>query len=727
MALKDKILERAQICLQKGNLDKAALEYKAAFELDPKDVTLRLKIGDIYVKIGKKTEAVAEYKEVAKAYSQKGFYLKSIAVYKQILKLEEFNYEVHYKLAELYAKQRLISDAISEYSILVNSFEKKGKTGEVLQLLKEMLDIDPENIGVRLKLAELYQKLSFDKDALAEYGRIFAKYMAQDKLDKAERLYTVLLSANPKDATLLKGLAELYKKKGDASKFLTHSKGLFNVYIASSDPAGADSAKAVCEMILEVAPQDAESLNYLGRKPKAAAQYEEVYGHGAGDSEPLIEFPSIDVSPGVKAGEADEEKEEPLISWPEDTPVVGQSQVEEAPLISIEEQVEPVQEAGDWDDGELEIEVEIPDIVDAAGQPSADETEGEVEIEFEIDAEDSRADAVAAAPLDAQSEIDALFKEAVASVSGVEAAPQEMELAANGRVEDLFKEAVDEPGRVETLIVEAEATQEQTALIQVEEQTVGLGQTDELPFAVEREEGQHPSAEDVVVSHEDLSKAIIEMTEEAQPEELDLEPRCFKTDMATETASAAAFDAESRQGDEYVDLSAELGLEESLKGFMPSSRRDGDQSAADGDMDGRMNNEDYETHYNLGIAYMEMELTGEAVKEFKIASKDPRIEFECYTRLALCALGQGNPEEAITYYTKGLKVRGRSDEERKGMMYELALAYEAADKTVEAGKLFFAINSIDPAYRDTAKKMQGYAEVPQTIPLDDDRIEVEFL
>ncbi|MBI5234723.1 MAG: tetratricopeptide repeat protein [Deltaproteobacteria bacterium] len=705
MALKDKILERAQLALQKGNLEKAAIEYKAAFDLDPKDATLRLKIGDIYVKVGKKAEAVAEYKEVAKSYSQKGFYLKSIAVYKQILKLEEFNYEVHYKLAELYAKQRLISDAISEYSILVNSFEKKGKTGEVMQLLKEMLDIDPENIGIRLKLAELYQKLSFDKDALAEYGRIFAKYMALDKLDKAEKLYTVLITANPKEATLLKGLAELYKKKGAAAMFLKYSKDLYNVYVAAAD--GADGAKAVCEMILEVAPHDAESLNYLGRKPIAPVRYEEIMGHGAGGGEPLIEFPTIDVSSGTKAAlsgaKAYEEKEEPLISWPEETQ--GGRAQDEAPLISIDEHVEEAHE--EVGEGELEIEVELPDVGDEALSAPDIEAQGEIEVEFDLGAEAE----AAPEPVNIQAEIDALFKEAVASVSGVEAEPQEMEIeveapaVAQGQVDEFFKEGLEE------------------------------AVSEDMPV-VEREEGQHPSpalstppietfegrlgqaVEEVVVSHEDLSKAIIEMTEETQPEALDV-----KAGIVEEPA----LDAGAGQGDEYVDLASELGLDEPFKGLSSFQREDGGRSVAPDDAGAGMNSEDYETHYNLGIAYMEMELTNEAVKEFKLASRDPRIEFECYTRLALCARGQGNPEEAITYYTKGLKVQGRSDEERKGMMYELALAYEAADKTVEAGKLFSAINSLDPAYRDTAKKAKEYTEVAQTIPLDDDRIEVEFL
>src|SRR3990172_12786514 len=107
MALKDKILERAQKYIQKGNLDKAIDEYRAAADLDPRDVSIRLRIGELYIKQGKKEEAIKEYTDAARANARGGFYLKSIAVYKQVLKLDPSNLDVHSKLAELYTKQRL--------------------------------------------------------------------------------------------------------------------------------------------------------------------------------------------------------------------------------------------------------------------------------------------------------------------------------------------------------------------------------------------------------------------------------------------------------------------------------------------------------------------------------------------------------------------------------------------------------------------------------------------
>src|SRR3989338_8000404 len=127
MSLKDKILDKAQKFVQKGQIDKAIAEYGSAIEMDPKDISVRLRVGELYLKAGKKTEAIREYMEAAKYNSQKGFYLKAIAVYKQVLKLDDSNLDVHNRLAELYAKQRLIADAVNEYNYIVRIIEKKGR------------------------------------------------------------------------------------------------------------------------------------------------------------------------------------------------------------------------------------------------------------------------------------------------------------------------------------------------------------------------------------------------------------------------------------------------------------------------------------------------------------------------------------------------------------------------------------------------------------------------
>src|SRR3989304_3046622 len=178
---KSKIIDRAQKLVQKGYLDKAITEYRRVIEKDPKDATIRLRIGDLYVKLNKRDEAIKEYGEVAKIHAQKGFYLKAIAVYKQILKLDENLIEIHFKLSDLYAKQGLRADAIAALSVLTGFYEKKAKVDEVVDILKKMVTVDPQNVGGRLKIAEYYQKKGFTEDALAEYGIAFKNLIDEGK------------------------------------------------------------------------------------------------------------------------------------------------------------------------------------------------------------------------------------------------------------------------------------------------------------------------------------------------------------------------------------------------------------------------------------------------------------------------------------------------------------------------------------------------------------------
>ena len=82
--------------------------------------------------------------------------------------------------------------------------------------------------------------------------------------------------------------------------------------------------------------------------------------------------------------------------------------------------------------------------------------------------------------------------------------------------------------------------------------------------------------------------------------------------------------------------------------------------------------EDYETHYNLGIAYKEMGLTDEAIGEFQLAAKDPLHAVECCAMLGLCFLEKGLPQLSVKWYRKGLETIGVKEEDRLGLQYALA-------------------------------------------------------
>jgi cAMP-dependent protein kinase regulator len=78
------------------------LEQKAAQE--PKNLRLRVRIGDLLEKLGKRAEAIAAYQSVAQEYAKNGMLIQAIALDKLILRLDPARSKIHDQVAELYAQ-----------------------------------------------------------------------------------------------------------------------------------------------------------------------------------------------------------------------------------------------------------------------------------------------------------------------------------------------------------------------------------------------------------------------------------------------------------------------------------------------------------------------------------------------------------------------------------------------------------------------------------------------
>jgi tetratricopeptide (TPR) repeat protein len=59
---------------------------------------------------------------------------------------------------------------------------------------------------------------------------------------------------------------------------------------------------------------------------------------------------------------------------------------------------------------------------------------------------------------------------------------------------------------------------------------------------------------------------------------------------------------------------------------------------------------DYRSHYDLGMAYIEMDLLAEAIREYQIASKSPQFQVKCLEMIGICFLKQKQPQLAIRHY-----------------------------------------------------------------------------
>jgi len=186
-----------------------------------------------------------------------------------------------------------------------------------------------------------------------------------------------------------------------------------------------------------------------------------------------------------------------------------------------------------------------------------------------------------------------------------------------------------------------------------------------------------------------------------------------------EANAPAETESETADAEEPESPAPTAGGEEALPADKPSpSHRTAGASAevhvsaiigdVDGEGGGEMTEDDYRSHYDLGMAYLEMDLMAEAIREFQLASKSEAYQSRALEMIGLCFLEQNQPHLAIKQLTKGLQLIGDNDTEALGIKYNLGLAYEMTGDVEKARNAFEDVYVEDVTFREVAEKIQKY-------------------
>src|SRR6202008_2646050 len=121
--------------------------------------------------------------------------------------------------------------------------------------------------------------------------------------------------------------------------------------------------------------------------------------------------------------------------------------------------------------------------------------------------------------------------------------------------------------------------------------------------------------------------------------------------------------------------------------------------------------EDLETHYNLGIAFREMGLLEEAISEFqKVAKANEkgkafRYAMQCCTLLGLAFMEKGQHSIAAIWYERELSTHGVDAESTLSLRYDLGVAQESANDLDAALKSFSQVYAVNIDYRGVADRI----------------------
>jgi tetratricopeptide (TPR) repeat protein len=728
---KTKYMRNAERFLAQGKIRQAIGEYKRIVENDPKDFSILNMLGDLCVKAQDTTEAVKCYTQVAEHYGKQGFAQKAIAIYNKISRINPNSIEVSAKLAELYHAKGSVAEARLHYTALADHYQQKGKKAEALVVWKQIANLDPHNTDIYLKIAESCLQDEQKDEAAGAFAEAGNRFMAKKQFDAAMMAFSKALEIKPSNLVALNGLVNAQIGAGfadDAAKTLEgmlekqpYNREILNLLVnCYLDVNNSEEAeKAVIKLV------EQEAANY----PKFLDVTKSYLKNN--DLPSASRVLSITSEHLLLGGQADE-----LGFWINEILAKNPEQLEALRLLvryqgwqrdeselkqSLERLAESARLNDSVEDERYALQQLILMIPQEASYPQRlqeineqygfAESAGE-EFEPIISREESvpTFESYALAENEGSGETAAgMYLEDYADFkpdehfqyekayqngangssngfgyeyNGENAIPlvvTEFDTSENGFPTDGIEQISDDSiirSEPETKIIDEAKLQEEL-------------ETVEYYFAQGYKDLAIKTLDSMVEKFGNLpeiEEARRQFGDTAEPE-IETEP---------EATAAAPIDADtSKSFDILSDFRTELGLEEA------SSVDEGD----------------YETHYQLGVAYQEMGLMEDSIREYQEAIKltsatdGTRRFFHCCNLLGHCFMEKRMPNIALMWYRRGIDTIGLSAEELQGLRYEIANAYQAGGEPDKAVEYFEQIYAVDVEYRDVSQRLsQLHAE-----------------
>ncbi len=194
---------------------------------------------------------------------------------------------------------------------------------------------------------------------------------------------------------------------------------------------------------------------------------------------------------------------------------------------------------------------------------------------------------------------------------------------------------------------------------------------------------------------------------------------------ATPEEAAATTAADSNGGEEYIDLGSLLFEDEAAakkKRMDPRMRIREEDPTGDEEKDfaemlsafkkgieENISDEDWQSHYDLGVAFKEMGLLDEAITEFQKALRAGQGRLRTAESLGLCFYEKGQFSVAGTVLRRAIAAEDGSDEAKIALLYWLGRCEEEQAHQVPALECYQRVFSVDVGFADGRDRVKSLA------------------
>jgi pilus assembly protein FimV len=301
---KIKAQENALKFLNQGKVAQAIAEYQQILRNDPKDQATLMTVGDLFARQSDMTQAIEYFERLAQVYLNDGFNSKAIAIYKKIAKLAPNELAPLERLADLYVQQGVLSEARPLFLQIAEAHLKANHAQKAVEVLHRLLEVEPENLRVQMRLAELYNVMGQKKESAQTYLTYAQRLFDRNELDEAQKLIERALEVDSANAAALLLKVKVLSGSG---------KGAQAVKILESHPE-AEAGGEVTNLLLDLELKAGDTKAAADRARKQLARGHDHFGpmYRVAESlieggQPLVALPLLRElrEPMIEAGEQD--------------------------------------------------------------------------------------------------------------------------------------------------------------------------------------------------------------------------------------------------------------------------------------------------------------------------------------------------------------------------------------------------------------------------------------
>jgi tetratricopeptide (TPR) repeat protein len=696
------------------------------------------RLARIYAQLGLKSDAIQAFDEVASNLLRMGKRREAIDTFREMINLDSTNPLSYVRLAEAYCQLEEIASGQEAFSVAVDLLQRAGRDDDALRVIDRALHFANEPTLARLA-AEILLRRATRADGLLALSKLQISFQADPKdltvLGMLAQAFT-LIEQPEKAVEVYKQMALIAREKGDQALFLQ-----------------------LVEYLIQVAPQDDQvrAMQLLLQQPQTPAP-------PSLESEPaVIELRDDDLVDDADLARLDRrpsDSAEPVDADYEmgDHADFDAASYAEKALFDAEsfsrlklphKAIEPLRFALELDPANLTVRYKLREVLAEVGDFAAMRAESlqiaevladsgylneAVPFLSEVLAEEPRntrairlyTSIYGQPPVPARpSPTLGLFSEPLPRFDDEDGQlmppnssfPGAQQL---GEVDDPFAElrephyqaglpsfAIEEPFEDDRVEVENAAASSPPSTNQSNESGFGLEEVlDEAEFFAAR--GLYDDARGIL--EDQLARSpnhplLLEKLREVLQASAGVSP----SEDGAEQSHVIPSQYPPEDDDEFSStLSALESLEVASAPFKAAnSEVDVDQVFAkfkEG-VRSQVEESDSATHYDLGVAYKEMGLTVDAIKELEIAARDPARECMCFAMIGLVHLEQNELDAAEKAYIRGLEAARKTVDQEMNLYYDLGIVNEMKGAYPEAAYYLKKIARKDPAYRDIRERL----------------------